>query len=205
MKIKRFNELNDETYRSAASKLSKKGHYKRSVIMNDYVDRRKVREDLAEDEYRISSMLRSERVIKMTSIVEKFNRRVVKNIDDLNIDDYPTFDYIIECNFEDKFNNLNKVFKLMIKVSKFGLWQVETLITPLEFDRVSALKFKRNVIDKILSEYNLSDILMIKETPVEICSKIYDSIDSIKVNDINSSNREIVIFKKRYNDEEWID
>jgi hypothetical protein len=91
-------------------------------------------------------------------------------------------------------------------LAKFIWDRVKITLHPITFDRRSALKFKRNVISNLVEATPLSEILMLKDVDVDTCSKIFECLESIRVNDINSDNKEIILFNKtRREDGIWRD
>ncbi len=208
MKIRRFDELNDDTYNKAASQLRKLGHKDRSNALKSYVTKKNSPKIEVDDDYIIndngSSFVYNFKGI--TFYMNKSGGAIFKNVDDFikefKEDQFIKFNFKITANFELKDSNLAKNIKrfgISLHVLKRG-GQNNLIVNigPLKFDRKSALKFKREILTTILDHAPLSDLISLLGLETELYSKIIEEVESISVNVINSPETNINVFTGSY-------
>lgn len=209
-----INELNDETYSNAYGKLMKKGHFDRAMNIKNYLKDKNISRDvLGDDEYIIKSgyLTPKNTVYKLSDIKNTINGITIDSSEDsveLDTDDrlyYKIYFSFPAKNTGDRYlKNLNFIVNIsLFRFSDPSNYNLEIKLDTLEFDRRSALKFKRKEFDRILTDSPLSEVLMLKEVDINICSKIFEVIDSITVNDINAEAKEYTIFDKTYRNGKW--
>ncbi len=187
--LKRFDELNTETYKSAASRLGALGFYDRQKAINAYVDK-----SYAGYIYEIIPgtyfKLVNEWIIINGKHYKEGDEEFIEN-------DFIVFDIALvfvsadNDTFKIKFQIILSIKENTISVHKNSAYDDEDIALG---KRVGYL-IKKNILSNIFDRIPLSEIFMINDYSSIEYKKVVDTIENINLNDLCSSKNMYLLRK----------